>query len=118
MWPAQWLRGALELCVLAVVAEGQTYGYAISQRLAAARFGQVKGGTLYPILLRLEEDGLVVSSWQAGSGGPGRKVFDATPAGRAELVRRRESWASFVETTSALLAETSQSAETAGTGVR
>ena len=105
VWPAQWLRGALELCVLALVAEGETYGYAIAQRLAAARFGRVKGGTLYPILLRLEEEGLVTSSWQAGEGGPGRKLFRATPAGRAELGRRREDWAAFTATTEALLTE-------------
>ena len=83
-WPAQWLRGALELCVLAIVAEGETYGYAISQRLAAARFGQVKGGTLYPILLRLEEDGLVASAWQAGAGGrAARSSPPPRPGGRS-----------------------------------
>ena len=48
-WPAEWLRGVLELCVLAVVAEGETYGYAVISRLREAGLGTVKGGTLYPV---------------------------------------------------------------------
>jgi PadR family transcriptional regulator, regulatory protein PadR len=103
-WPAQWLRGPLELCVLALVAERETYGYAISQRLAEARLGLIKGGTIYPILLRLEEDGLVTSGWQAGQGGPGRKLFRITARGQVELRRRRMSWAEFTAATNELLA--------------
>jgi hypothetical protein len=45
-WPSQWMRGPLELCVLALVADQATYGYAIVQRLEAAGFGRIKGGTL------------------------------------------------------------------------
>lgn len=102
-WPAQWLRGALELCVLALVAERDTYGYAIAQRLEEANFGRIKGGTLYPILLRLEEEGLVTSAWHAGEGGPGRKFFRITAHGRSELHRRRTSWAAFTTATGKLL---------------
>jgi PadR family transcriptional regulator, regulatory protein PadR len=102
-WPAQWLRGALELCVLALVAERDTYGYAIAQRLEAANFGRIKGGTLYPILLRLEEDGLVTSTWQAGEAGPGRKFFQITTQGRKELQSRRASWIAFTTATDKLL---------------
>jgi PadR family transcriptional regulator PadR len=105
------MRGVLELCVLALVAEGETYGYEIVQRLRAAGFGQVKGGTLYAILLRLEEDDLVVSAWREGAGGPGRKFYAITAVGRAELRSRRETWAAFTATTSELL-------NTTGTGMR
>jgi PadR family transcriptional regulator PadR len=102
-WPAQWLRGALELCVLALVAERDTYGYAIAQRLEAADFGRIKGGTLYPILLRLEQDGLVTSAWHAGETGPGRKIFRITAAGREELRSRHASWNAFTSATDKLL---------------
>lgn len=95
-WPPEWIRGALAHSVLAIVAaEGTTYGYRISQRLEAAGLGKVKGGTLYPILARLENDGLVTSAWGEGDGGPGRKFVSITDTGRAEVARHREAWDAF-----------------------
>ena len=102
-WPGDWLRGVLELCVLGVSADGPTYGYAITQRLAEAGLGVVKGGTLYPLLTRLEREKLVKAAWRAGDGGPGRKFFELTGAGRAELTRRDVLWAEFVTRTRRLL---------------
>jgi PadR family transcriptional regulator PadR len=97
------MRGVLSLCVLRVVADGPTYGYAIAGRLADAGLGSVKGGTLYPILTRLEGDGLVTSSWAAGDGGPGRKFFTLTPAGAQALRERAEQWHVFTERAAGLL---------------
>ncbi|MGY1702220.1 PadR family transcriptional regulator [Geodermatophilus sp. SYSU D00766] len=102
-WPAEWMRAALPLVVLAVVAEEETYGYAIAQRLQAAGLGAVKGGTLYPVLNRLEQDGLVTSSWREGAGGPGRKFFTITPHGRASLSARVAAWHTFTERAAGLL---------------
>ncbi len=102
-WPGEWLRGVLSLCVLAVVADGPTYGYAIAGRLADAGLGPVKGGTLYPILTRLETEGLVSSAWEAGDGGPGRKFFALTPAGAQALRERAEQWHVFTERAAGLL---------------
>jgi PadR family transcriptional regulator PadR len=98
-WPGEWLRGVLDLCVLAVLAEGTTYGYAISARLAELGLGAVKGGTLYPLLVRLEQADLVTTQWRPGVGGPGRKYFALTPAGRAELARRGSAWRAFADLT-------------------
>ena len=98
-WPGEWLRGVLDLCVLAVLAEGTTYGYAISARLAELGLGAVKGGTLYPLLVRLEQADLVTTQWRPGVGGPGRKYFALTPAGRAELTRRGSAWHAFADLT-------------------
>ena len=103
-WPAEWLRGVLELCVLAVIADGPTYGYAIAQALDVAGLGKVKGGTLYPLLARLERDGLVSGKWHAGDGGPGRKYVELTAAGAAELSARSEQWGAFAVTTQKLVA--------------
>jgi PadR family transcriptional regulator, regulatory protein PadR len=97
------MRGVLSLCVLRVVADGPTYGYAIAGRLADAGLGAVKGGTLYPILTRLETDGLVTSSWEAGDGGPGRKFFTLTDAGAQALRERAEQWHVFTERATGLL---------------
>jgi PadR family transcriptional regulator PadR len=98
-WPGEWLRGALGLCVLGVLADGPTYGYAISQQLLKAGLGTVKGGTLYPLLTRLENDGFVESAWRAGEAGPGRKYFTLTAEGRTELVARAQAWDQFVDAT-------------------
>ena len=102
-WPAEWLRGVLELCVLGAMTEGATHGYALARRIESAGLGPVKGGTLYPLLTRLETDGLVQASWEAGRAGPGRKVFTLTAHGRREAARRAASWLEFTRRAQALL---------------
>jgi PadR family transcriptional regulator, regulatory protein PadR len=97
------MRAVLPLCVLALVADEESYGYAIAQRLQTAGIGSVKGGTLYPVLNRLEHDGLVTSSWREGDGGPGRKFFAATDRGRTHLAERTAAWHLFTERAGALL---------------
>ncbi len=106
IWPGDWLRGVLAMCVLAVIAEcgpAGTYGYAIAQRLAEQGLGRIKGGTLYPVLNRLEAEGHVHASWLPGEGGPGRKAFTLTPAGRRHLAERREQWSAFTQRTHDLI---------------
>ncbi|MBO3084600.1 PadR family transcriptional regulator [Cellulomonas fengjieae] len=102
-WPGEWLRGVLDVCVLAVLAEGPTYGYAITARLDELGLGAVKGGTLYPLLARLEQADLVTTQWRPGVGGPGRKYFALTATGRAELARRGSAWRDFAELTAAIV---------------
>jgi PadR family transcriptional regulator PadR len=102
-WPPEWMRGVLTVCVLAIVASEETYGYAIAQRLHAAGLGTVKGGTLYPILTRLEHDGLVRSRWEAGDAGPGRKYFAVTPAGRRAARELTDDWIAFTGRATALM---------------
>ena len=102
-WPGEWMRGVLSLCVLRVVADGPTYGYAIAGRLAEAGLGSVKGGTLYPILTRLETEGLVTSAWTAGDGGPGRKFFTLTDTGGQALRERSDQWHAFTQRAAGLL---------------
>lgn len=114
-WPAEWLRGVLELCVLAVVAVGPTYGYAISQRLEVAGLGTVKGGTLYPLLARLEAEGLLTGTWQAGDGGPGRKYVEVTASGVEQLRVRSGQWHAFADMTQRLVALSVADASTGGT---
>src|SRR5699024_3235900 len=71
----EWQRGLLSTCVLATLAQGSAHGYAVAQHLQKAGIGPVKGGALYPVLNRLEDEGAVTSVWREGQGGPGRKVF-------------------------------------------
>ena len=101
--PAEWLRAALPLVVLSTVANGETYGYEVAQHLKTSGLGTVKGGTLYPILNRLERARLLTSSWREGLGGPGRKFFAITQTGREHLDRRALAWHEFTEQVDGLL---------------
>ncbi|RRO12805.1 PadR family transcriptional regulator [Saccharopolyspora rhizosphaerae] len=93
---AQWLRGVLDLAVLALLAEsGEGYGYTLLQRLAEAGLPDMKAGTLYPLLNRLAADGLLAAEWRAGEGGPGRKFFSLTEEGRAVLAEVGPKWVEF-----------------------
>lgn len=102
-WPSDWMRAVLGLCILRILARGPTYGYAIAGSLEAAGFGAVKGGTLYPLLTRLEAAGWVTTAWRAGEGGPGRKYFALTAPGHEELERQETQWALFTQTLTAHL---------------
>jgi PadR family transcriptional regulator PadR len=93
--PSGWLRGVLDLCLLALLQEGEAYGYELARRLEALGFGTVPGGSLYPALLRREKLGHLRAEWRAGDGGPGRKFYVLTPTGEQALAREREAWHVF-----------------------
>ena len=97
-WPTSWVRAALDLAVLASLVEGRLHGYAIAQSLAEHGFGLLKGGSLYPVLNRLEEAGDVEAAWTEGQGGPGRREYELTAAGRDRLERELGSWRELGET--------------------
>ena len=80
--------------VLAILAEGESYGYAIIKRVKELSDGQLlwTDGMLYPVLHRLEREGLVVSKWVSPSSGRRRKYYRLTKQGRAELEAERKRW--------------------------
>ena len=80
--------------ILASVAEGDTYGYAILKRVAELSGGQLAwtDGMLYPVLHRLERNGHVESTWGASEIGRRRKYYRITASGRAELAAQRQQW--------------------------
>lgn len=95
------LRGHLDLMVLSVLERGEAHGYEIVQRLDSLAEGslQLKEGTLYPALYRLEETGLIRARWESGTGerrGPRRRIYRLTPKGNGELARQRDTWRDFV----------------------
>ena len=99
-------RGSLSLLVLAALADGPKYGYAIQKRLAQAS-GQrlrIQAGTLYPIVHRLEEEELVVCRLEQSTGRP-RRWYELTIAGRQHLAEQARQWQSFAECVSRLLAK-------------
>ena len=90
-----WLRAALPLCLLGLLEQGESYGYALQQQLRDAGLASVKAATLYPALGRLEEEGAVEIRWSAGEGGPGRKYYRLTEAGRERLTIESRAWQEF-----------------------
>ena len=91
----QWLRGVLDLCVLSALTGGERYGYELAQQLEEAGLGKVKGGTLYPLLARLEKADHVATEWREGSQGPGRKYYLLTDSGRQYLNQQTADWTTF-----------------------
>jgi PadR family transcriptional regulator, regulatory protein PadR len=100
---AQWLRGVLDLCVLAELHRGESYGYGVARALEEHGLGPVPGGTLYPVLGRLERAELIRARWGDSAGGPPRKYYEVTVAGARLLQREREEWAAFVSRVDAAL---------------
>ncbi|PSK96286.1 PadR family transcriptional regulator PadR [Murinocardiopsis flavida] len=100
---ASWLKGVLDLLVLAHLTEGESYGYEIAKSLVDAGFGQIKGGTLYPVLNRLEEAGLVAAEFRAAAKGPGRRYYRLTHDGRATLKEQGGLWLGFAASVNAVL---------------
>ena len=80
--------------VLAILAEGDSYGYAIIKRVAELSGGHLQwtDGMLYPVLHRLERQGYVAARWQGAESGRRRKYYRITKAGRRQLARQREQW--------------------------
>lgn len=99
MIPSQMLKGILEGCVLAVISEKETYGYEISERLMKYGFGRITEGTVYPLLLRLEKNGLIRATYRASDVGPRRKYYGLTPEGCGAL---KEFYDSYLELTDAV----------------
>ena len=99
-----WLRGVLDLCLLALLNDGEAYGYELARRLETLGFGPVAGGSLYPALLRREKLGHLRAEWRPGDGGPGRKYYVLTRAGRAALDREGAAWRAFAASVDGALA--------------
>lgn len=97
-WPTPWIRAALDVAVLASLTNGRLHGYAIAQSLAAHGFGLLKGGSLYPVLGRLETAQHVRAAWVEGQGGPGRREYELTDSGRDRLRRELVSWRELTAT--------------------
>ena len=85
------LKGVLDICVLALLDNEQVYGYELAARLRA-RGVDVGGGSIYPLLARLERAGDVRSTEQASPAGPPRKYWTLTASGRRTLAEGREVW--------------------------
>ena len=102
----QLKKGVLEMLVLKLICDCPTYGYELILRLKEQSKGLflLKEGTLYPILYRLEDEGLIAAKWSQGQGRTApKKTYEATEAGTEENLRRQLLWADFQRTVDSFL---------------
>ena len=95
-------RGAIVVAILAQLRE-PLYGYSLRERLAEQGL-EVKEGTLYPLLRRLEDQGLLDSEWEVGEGRP-RRYYRLSKDGEKVLAELRAEWESLVQVLRRLLAD-------------
>ena len=101
---ADTLKGHLDGLVLATLADGPAHGYAVIEELKRRSGGafDLPEGTVYPVLHRLEAEGLLASEWSAGAGRK-RRVYRLTRRGRSALDGRRRDWKLFAGAVEAVL---------------
>lgn len=88
---SQMRKGVLEFCVLSVIRKGEAYPSDIIEQMKAANF-QLLEGTLYPLLTRLKNSGMVNYRWVESSSGPPRKYFSLTDKGLAFYQELESTW--------------------------
>lgn len=91
---SQLMRGTLEGCILKVIAVETTYGYEIMEKLVHHGFDDVREGTIYPLLVRLEKKELIASVIRPSPLGPSRKYYSITQGGREMLDSFAACWES------------------------
>ena len=99
----QLKKGVLGLCVLALLSRSDSYAYEIASRLSdAIDMGE---GTIYPLMRRMQSEGLVETYLVESSAGPSRKYYRLSEAGRAALAVQTTDWKTFTEAVDAILAD-------------
>ena len=101
---AQLLRGALDMCLLALLSEQPTHAYDLVARFEQRGLPGVGYGTIYPLVGRMRRLGLIEESAQPSPSGPVRKVFSVSQAGEAALSSWARQWLSTTCAVSGLLA--------------
>lgn len=98
---SQLKRGTLELCALSVVSRGDCYGYELVNRISKCM--EITEGTIYPLMKRLKDGGLIDSYIIESKEGPPRKYYKITDLGSEELSRLEEEWYDFTQSINELL---------------
>lgn len=93
---AQMRKGVLELCILSILSQGDAYPTEIIDKLKETKLVVVEG-TLYPLLTRLKNTGLLTYRWEESTSGPPRKYYKLTEIGEQYLKEVQASWFQLVE---------------------
>ena len=92
---AQMRKGVLEFCILSILSSGERYPSEIIGKMKEAKLIVVEG-TLYPLLTRLKNEGLLSYRWEESLSGPPRKYYKLTPLGEQFLKELQGSWNELV----------------------
>lgn len=92
---AQMKKGILEFCILSILSNGDHYPSEIISKMKDAKLIVVEG-TLYPLLMRLKNDGLLSYRWEESSSGPPRKYYKLTTIGEQFLKELETTWQELV----------------------
>jgi PadR family transcriptional regulator PadR len=91
-WQIQLRKGFLDIVILNLLNHGPSHGYEMCHCLKKIDGFSLREGNIYPILARLESEGLVISQSQPSQGGPPRKYFNITDQGRKALEKMNAHW--------------------------
>ncbi|PPA68491.1 PadR family transcriptional regulator [Jeotgalibacillus proteolyticus] len=100
---SQMLKGVLEGCILAVIEEKPTYGYELYVKLSDQGLESVSEGSIYPVLLRIQKEGLIEGTLVKSTNGPNRKYYSLTDKGKEALARFKEEWEKLAGSVSHIL---------------
>lgn len=105
--PRDLVRGTLGLLILRTLEPEPRHGVAIADRIAQITRGtfQVKAGSLFPALHRLEQEGAIAGEWSVSDNGRRTKAYRLTAAGRRQLAAEKREWARVVEAMGLVLGE-------------
>ncbi len=101
----QLKKGVLELCVLALLSRADAYGYEIASRLATGI--EMGEGTIYPLMRRMQAEGLVATYLVESATGPSRKYYRLTAFGRTRFEAQKTEWTAFSSAVDAILGDVS-----------
>jgi PadR family transcriptional regulator, regulatory protein PadR len=101
---AQMRKGVLELCILSILSQGDAYPTGIIDKLKDTKLVVVEG-TLYPLLTRLKNSGLLAYRWEESSSGPPRKYYKLTEIGEQYLKDLQLSWQELVQAVNSTIKE-------------
>ena len=93
---AQMRKGVLEFCILSIISQGEIYPSDIIGKMKEAKLIVVEG-TLYPLLTRLKNGGLLAYNWVESNSGPPRKYYKLTPIGEEFLKELQVTWEELVD---------------------
>ena len=109
----QLKKGTLDMCVLAVLARGDSYAYELVSTLAETM--EISEGTIYPLMRRLQAEAWVSAYLVESSSGPPRKYYSLTGTGRRSLLEMEEEWRSFVDEVNGVLLQPATKTNTGDT---
>lgn len=96
---SQMRKGVLEFCILTIISRNEVYASDILETLKEAELVVVEG-TVYPLLTRMKNEGLLTYRWQESTGGPPRKYYSLTEEGHTLLQQLQNEWHSICQAVS------------------